>query len=283
MLDVAIVGAGELGGSVAHRLAACDVVSTICLVDEAGSIAAGKALDIMQAAPIQRFAARVAGATDIAAALGASIIVIADRAAGGASPGSEIEEALLLLKRICGSTAKPLILCAGAGHRELVERGARELGVSRTRLFGSAPEALASAVRSVVAIEAGVSPRDVALTVLGIPPSRAVVPWEDATIGGLSAVRLLDTPAQRRLEARVPQLWPPGPHALAAAAVKAIDILFGGSRQVMSCFVAPDDSAGRRTRAAAFPARLGRGGVEHVETPPLTTRDRVALDNAVLL
>ena len=284
MHDVAIIGAGELGGSVAHRLATCDVVSTICLVDEAGSIAAGKALDIMQAAPIERFATRVTGATDIAAATGASIVVIADHAAGGEWPGGgEVEEALLLLKRLSGVAANALILCAGAGHRELIERGARELGVSRTRLFGSAPEALASAVRSAVAIESGASPRDVALTVLGIPPSHAVVPWEDATIGGLSAVRLLDTRARRRLEAHVTGLWPPGPHALAAAAVKAIDIVLGRSRQVMSCFVAPDDSAGRRTRAAAFPTRLGRDGVDRVEVPPLTTHDRVALDNAIML
>lgn len=284
MHDVAIIGAGELGGSVAHRLATCDVVSTICLVDEAGSIAAGKALDIMQAAPIERFATRVTGATDIAAATGASIVVIADHAAGGEWPGGgEVEEALLLLKRLSGVAANALILCAGAGHRELIERGARELGASRTRLFGSAPEALASAVRSAVAIESGASPRDVALTVLGIPPSHAVVPWEDATIGGLSAVRLLDARARRRLEAHVTGLWPPGAHALAAAAVKAIDIVLGRSRQVMSCFIAPDDSAGRRTRAAAFPTRLGRDGVDRVEVPPLTTHDRVALDNAIML
>jgi malate dehydrogenase len=280
MHDVAIIGAGELGGAVAHRLATRAVVSTICLVDEAGSIAAGKALDIMQAAPIERFATRVAGATDIAAAVGASIVVIADLAAG---VERSIDDGLLLLKRLIASDAKPLILCAGADHRELVERGARELGVPRTRLFGSAPEALASAVRSAVATESGGSPRDVALTVLGVPPSHAVVPWEEATIGGLSAVRLLDTPARRRIHAQVARLWPPGPHALAAAAVKAIDIMFGGSRQVMSCFVAPDDSGGRRTRAAAFPTRLGRDGVDRVEVPPLTTHDRVALDNAILL
>jgi hypothetical protein len=52
---------------------------------------------------------------------------------------------------------------------------------------------------------------------------------------------------------------------------------------VLSCFVAPDDSAGRRMRAAAFPTRLGPEGIERVEIPALNTHDRVALDNAVLL
>jgi malate dehydrogenase len=283
MHEVAIIGAGELGGAIAHRLATCGVVSTVCLVDGAGSIAAGKALDIMQAAPIERFATRVSGSADVAAVTGAHIVVIADHAAGGEWMD---EDALLLLKGLSGSKAAPLILCSGAGHRELIERGVREAGVPRTRLFGSAPEALASAIRSIVAIESGGSPLDVALTVLGIPPLHTIVPWEDATIGGLSAVHTLDTPARRRIERNVAEaegVWPPGPHALAAAAVKAIEIVLGRSRQVMSCFVGPDDSAGRRMRAAAFPTRLGREGIERVEIPQLNTHDRVAFDNAIML
>src|SRR5262245_59807229 len=65
MQDVAIVGAGELGGNLAHALARRDVVRSIRLIDGAGSLAAGKALDIMQSAPIERFATEVAGATDV--------------------------------------------------------------------------------------------------------------------------------------------------------------------------------------------------------------------------
>ena len=61
MQDVAIIGAGELGGALAHVLARRDVASTIRLIDETGGVAAGKALDIMQSAPIERFATRVVG------------------------------------------------------------------------------------------------------------------------------------------------------------------------------------------------------------------------------
>ena len=52
---------------------------------------------------------------------------------------------------------------------------------------------------------------------------------------------------------------------------------------MLSCFVAPDDSMGRKTRAAATPVRLGWQGITAFEAPPLTGRDRVALDNAILL
>jgi malate/lactate dehydrogenase len=43
MQDVAIVGAGELGGNLAHVLAGRDVVRSIRLIDSAGNVAAGKA------------------------------------------------------------------------------------------------------------------------------------------------------------------------------------------------------------------------------------------------
>ena len=88
---------------------------------------------------------------------------------------------------------------------------------------------------------------------------------------------------RRRLAARIPALWPPGPHALAAVAAKAVDAVFGRTRPVMSCFVAPDDAAGHRARTAALPVRLGPRGVEVVIVPSLSVVDQVALDNAMLL
>lgn len=279
MFDVAIVGAGELGGAVAHALAKRETVRSICLVDEAGTIAVGKALDLMQAAPIEGFATRIAGFAELAYASGARLVVVADRASGGEWAG---EDALALLKRLAGSEASVLI-CAGPGQREAIERAAREGGVNRSRLLGTAPEALASAARAIVAVETGYSVRDVSLTVLGVPPDRVVVPWEDASIAGLSATRLLDPPTLRRLEARVARLWPPGPVALAHAAVRAIAALTGVSRASVSAFVAPDDSAGRRARAAAFPVRLGENGVEEIVMPQLTPHDRVLLDTAIML
>lgn len=280
MRDVVILGAGELGGTLAHALARSEAAGAIRLVDDAGQIAKGKALDIVQASPIEGFATRVTGKNDLVTIAGGHVIVIADRAAGGEWEG---DEALLLLKRLRPSSDRSVIVCAGASHRELVERGVRELGYRREQLFGSAPEALASAVRALVALETNGSPRDVGLTVLGVPPSQHVIPWEEATVGGFAATRILDEPARRRLSARVAPLWPPGPIALASAAAKAIEAVFGRSRQLSCAFVAPDDSAGRRARTASLPVRLGASGITRVELPALNVRDQVALDNAMLL
>jgi malate dehydrogenase len=277
MPEVAIIGAGELGGALAHRLACRDSVSSICLVDDKGQIAAGKALDIMQAAAVESFSTRVSGAPDVVAGAGAMVFVLADRAGGGEWQG---DDGVTMIGRILRLAAAPVILCAGTAQRELVERGVRALGLGRGSIFGSAPEALASAVRAIVALEANGSPRDVALTVLGVPPGRIVVPWEEVTIGGFAATRVLDASARRRIAARVDHLWPPGPYALAAAATLAIDAMVGRSRRRISAFVAPDDASGRRHRTSALPVRLGPEGIVAVEEPSLSARDRVALDGA---
>jgi malate dehydrogenase len=278
MIDVAIIGAGELGGSLAHVLARREIVRRIQLIDPAGQVAAGKALDIMQAGPVERFSTPVTGSTDISRVAGANLVVVADQVKP--APGADD---LLPLRQIAQLASRAVVVCAGADGRTLVERGVRELGYRRDRLIGSAPEALAASVRALVALQTNGSVRDVALTVLGVPPANAVVTWDDAAIGGVAATRVLDEPVRRRLAAQVAQLWPPGPHALAHAAAGTIAAVCGVSRRTVSCFIAPDDTSGRRTRTIALPVRLGLHGVTSVDEPALSVAAQVALDNAMML
>ena len=280
MHEVAIIGAGELGGALAHVLARRDAVRSIRLVDEKGRVAEGKALDIAQAAPVEGFATRMTGSTDVTTAAGAAVIVLADRVAGGEWQG---DDALQLVGHLARSAPQAMLLCAGAAQRDTIDAGVRELRVSRARLFGSAPEALASGARALVALAVNGSPRDVALSVLGVPPSQAVVVWEDATLAGFSLTRLLDEPARRRLSTRIAALWPPGPYALATAATMVIEAMAGRSRRIASCFVAPDPSQGRNTRTAALPVRINGGGIAEVVMPALSRIEQVSLDNAMML
>ncbi len=280
MQVAAIIGAGELGGATAHALARSNLVRSITLVDDTRGVAAGKALDIAQAGPVEGFATQLSGATDVSMAAGASIVILADRVAGGEWQG---EDGLVLLKRLSRTAPGAVILCAGPAQRELIERGGRELKFARTRLFGSAPESLAAAVRALVALAVDGSPRDVSLSVLGVPPAHTVIPWADATVAGFALTRLVDEPARRRLSARVAALWPTGPYALAAAAVTVVEAMAGRSRRVASCFVSPDFSTGAHTRTGAMPVRLGPAGISDVMLPSLSAVEQVALDNAKML
>ena len=188
MQDVAIIGAGELGGALAHALARRDVAAAIRLIDDAGRVAAGQgarhhAGRADRGIRDRRCRARPIWRRPAARRSSSSPIASAAREWQG-------EDGLLLLKRLIAHRAgSASILCAGASQRELVERGVRELHVARERLFGSAPEALAGGARALVALAIDGSPRDVALSVLGVPPSQIVIPWEDATIGGFALTR----------------------------------------------------------------------------------------------
>jgi malate dehydrogenase len=280
MREVAILGAGELGGALAHVLAARHTARLVRLIDERGRVAQGKALDIAQAAPVQGFATEVAGSTELTDAAGASVIVVADRAGSSEWQG---EDGMMLLRRVVRAAPQAIVLCAGALQRELVDRGAAELGFRRERLLGSAPEAMRSAACALVALELNTSPRDVSLALLGVPPSHIVIPWEHATVGGFALTRLVEEPVRRRLAGRMPALWPPGPTALAYAACSVVEALGGRSRRVAMCFVSPDNASGARTRTAAFPVRLSADGIVDVLTPQLSVVEQIALDNAVML
>jgi malate dehydrogenase len=277
---VVVVGAGELGGLLAHALARRSIARDVHLLDEHGRVAEGKALDIMQAAPVEGFSAQVIGSSDLSLAAGATVVVIADRFGSGEWEG---EGALALLKNLRDYSPQALVVCAGPAQRLLIERAVQELRVSRTRIIGSAPEALAAGVRGIVAAELRTSPRDVVVNAVGVPPDHIVVLWEDATFAGLGLHRFIGEPERRRIDGRVSRLWPPGPYALASAASKVVDILLGRSDRIVTCFIAPDESAGRRSRTAALPVRLNRSGLIEVVLPELNGRDRVRLDNAMML
>ena len=280
MQEVAIIGAGELGGAVAHVLARRDIVRSIRLVDEAGRVAAGKALDIAQASPVEGFATQLLASTEVETAAGASVIVVADRFGGAEWQG---DEAAQLVRRLMHLAPRAVVICAGAMQRDVVDRAVRELHQDRRRILGSAPEALVGGVRALVALAVNGSPRDVAITVLGVPPAFTVIPWEEATVAGFALTRLLDEPTRRRVAARVAALWPPGPHALGAAATAVVDAIAGRSRRMLSCFVGPDLSEGERTRTAALPVRLSADGIGEVVVPLLTVVERIALENAMAL
>ena len=76
-------------------------------------MAEGKALDIMQAAPIEGFATQVSGSTDLTTAGGADVVIIADRAGGGEWQG---EDGLRLVGAAARDRAGAPSFCAPARH-----------------------------------------------------------------------------------------------------------------------------------------------------------------------
>ncbi len=129
MATVTILGAGEIGGALARQLAAIDLVSRIVLVDDLANVAAGKALDVAQSSPVDRYHTVMSGTADVAAVVGAAVVIVADTAQPGSAEWKD-EGGLALIRRVAGLNQLAPIVCAGAGQSALVERGVNELGVA---------------------------------------------------------------------------------------------------------------------------------------------------------
>ncbi len=280
MATVAIIGAGDIGGACAQALAARDRVTHILVVDAAGKAASGKALDIQQSGAIGGFHTRLDGTDDPSHVSRCTVCVIADRFAAG-SPEWQGDEGLAMIKEIAPACADAPLVFAGVTQGDVMASSAREARVGRHRLIGSAPEALGAAIAAIVAMEAGCSPDQVSLAVLGTPPSSFVVPWSDASIGGYALDRALSQVQLTRIVARVARLWPPGPHALGAAAARVTEAILDSSRRSYNVLTVLSGEFGVRDRIGTVPALLASRGVVHTRVPSLNTREQVQLDTAL--
>jgi malate dehydrogenase len=270
---LAVIGAGELGATLARRLAVGGEYRRILLLDPDEGKARGKALDIRQSGPIEGFDTIVEGGP-VESLATVDAVVLADPPAF--APAHLPSEAAAVLDRVLATLSGGPLLIAG-GHPDLVEMAASK-GYARDRVVGSAPLALVGALRRHLAAALEARPRDVSLAVLGRPPGRLVIPRASALLGGLPIDRLSPS-AIRSALARVEGRWP-GPVALAAAAAHVLRAMSSSDPSVLCVLVALAGEYGHRGRAMAVPARLAHGrilGVVDVELEPV---DRVAFDNA---
>lgn len=277
---VAIVGAGTLGGATAHRLAAKHGVREIRLIDRSKGIADGTALDIRQAGAVEGFYTIVTAHQELHDAIGAGVILLAGPADESRTEWTE-EAGLAILERLSVLSPGATVVCLGASHRGLVEHGVTSRLFPRHRLVGSAPLAFASALRAIIGVELRSSPLDVAVTVLGLPPSGIVVCWSTVVVRGTPLVWLLEPPRLGRLQQKVAPLWPPGPYALASAgAYLTRSLLTGATTRACASYVVLDGELGIRGRAMAATVRLDERGIGAIVEPALTPQERAQLDNA---
>jgi malate dehydrogenase len=278
MSFTAIVGAGAIGGALAQRLAARGRVREVRLIDAEGSIARGKALDILQSSPIDGFSTRISGAETIESAVGADAIVIADSAKADAEHTGE--PALAMVRRLLAMETRAPLVFAGGNQRELMARAVSELQATTRRVIGSAPAALESAVRALVALDLNGTGVDVHVLVAGVPPRGAVIAWESATAFGQPLSALVPPHRLAAISACLPGLWPPGPLALASAASRVVEGIVNGSRRRHSCFAAIDvDELPGKATVVAMPVEIGREGIVRVLQPALSRQERTQLEN----
>lgn len=255
----------------AHRLLQRGRLPSVRIIDSSAAIAAGKALDIRQAAPVERFDVPVSTSDSVLAAASSAIIVVADDSAAGAWDG---ERGLGLVQQLVRAGSTAALVFAAPSQIPLMEICHRELGVAANRLIGTAPSALVGAVRALAGLELGVS--SVQLTVVGRPPA-FVIGWSAATTDGSL---LTDRVAPHRLAAisrTLPRLWPSGPYAIASATAEVVEALAAGSRRRLPAATIVEDEIDARGQAVMLPLELGSGRVLSRVVPTLSPQERTEM------
>ena len=273
MSVIAIIGAGPLAGALAHKLAGRSRVAEVRLIDPEEGVAKGKALDILQSGPVESAHVNLSGTASLHAAVGADVVVVADSVSGAEHDG---EAGLALIRQLQAAGSSAPIVFAGATQRHLMQPCIRELHIRPIRVIGSAPAALAAALRALSGVALDTSAAEVSLQVLGVPPKDVVVAWQEGTVSGQPLTAVMGAHEIAAISSRIAGLWPPGPYALASAAARVAEALCSSSRRQYSCFV----DVGRG-RIAAMPVVLTRGGLARIVDPALSAQERTMLDNAL--
>lgn len=271
-MRVAILGADELGATLARRLAERERARNVFLVDANEGRARGKALDMLQSGPVEGYDTQIAGAADLPE--GCEVAIAADPPElEGRSSREAAEWARSLVPRL-----GPALLLVAGDHGPTIVEAAVRAGFPREQVVGSAPLAWAGALRRRLAGELGVSAPGIGLTVLGLPPEHLVVPGRSVTASGLPAEALSSTALRRAVEAVRRRAL--GPVALATAAERVLAALLGPPGTVLPVWAMLDGEFGHRGVALAVPARLGAGKLQAIVEFPLEPVERIAFDNA---
>jgi malate dehydrogenase len=272
MSTVVILGAGELGATLARRLAGRQLARRIVLVDADEGKARGKALDILQSGPVDAFDTGVEGAADAAAFDEPAILVVADSPELGEGPGAADRLGPMVAKM------KPRLVVVAIARPAAAVEAVLGTGFAADRVAGSAPVAVAAGIQRRLAAALDVEVTAVSLALLGLPPDVIVVPHASASVGGVPVEQLRPSAVRQAVQDASGRT--PGPVALAAAAVRVIEALLAPRLSVLPVLARGDAAFGLGRATLALPRRLGAGRVGPTLEITLEPYERVALQNA---
>jgi len=288
---ITVVGAGNVGGTIAQRLAETNCYDVV-LVDIVEGIPQGKALDLMQAGPICGFSSRVVGANGYDDSADSSVVVITSGVPR--KPGMSRDELLAtntkIVRGVVQETARrspnaillmvtnPLDAMAHVAHR--VSRFPKE------RVVGMAGVLDSARFRSFIAAELGISASEVQAMVLGGHGDTMVPLLRYTTVGGRPVSEWL---SKEKLESLVRRTRDGGAeivnllkagsayYAPSAAVVEMVEAMLKDQKRVLPCAALCEGEYGFTGVFVGVPVKLGRGGVEAIIEYDLTAEEHGAL------
>jgi malate dehydrogenase len=290
---IALIGAGQIGGTLAHLIGLKELGDVI-LFDIAEGIPQGKALDIAQSSPVDRFDAHFAGTNSYEAIDGADVCVVT--AGVPRKPGMSRDDLLginLKVMEQVGSGIKKyapnaFIICITNPLDAMVWALQKTCGIPRQMVVGMAGVLDSARFRYFLADEFNVSVEDVTAFVLGghgdamVPLVRystvAGIPLPDLVKMGWTTQVRIDEIVDRTRNggAEIVNLLKTGSafYAPAASAIAMAESYLKDKKRILPCAAALNGEYGIRDLYVGVPAVIGAKGVERIVEIELNGAER---------
>ena len=297
---IALVGSGTIGGTLA-LLSGIKELGDVALFDIAEGIPSGKALDIVQASPVEKFDAKLTGGNDYSVLNGSDVVIVT---AGvprkpGMSRDDLIETNTNVMKQvgkgIADNCPNAFVICITNPLDAMVGVLQRAAGLKTNKIVGMAGVLDSVRFRYFLAEEFNVSVRDVSAFVLGghgdsmVPLIRystvAGIPVPDLIEMGWTTQEKIDSIVQRTRDggAEIVGLLKTGSafYAPASSAIEMAESFLKDQRRLLPCAAWCNGEYGLDGIFVGVPAIIGKNGIEKVIEIKLNDEEKTMFDNSV--
>jgi malate dehydrogenase len=286
-------GAGNVGATVARAIAVKELADVV-IIDIAAEKAAGVALDICQACPIDGSDARVTGTSDYAASAGSDVVVITSGVPR--KPGMSRDDLLQVNYKIMQTVTEQVV--KHSPHAVIVpvanpldamcQAVYRLSGFPRERVVGMAGVLDSARMRAFIAMELNVSVKNIHAFVLGGHGDTMVPLARYSTVAGVPLTELLSKERIDAISTRTANggaeitklvgtsAW----YAPGAAAAAMVEAILKDTKQILPCSVFLQGEYGVRDLFVGVPAKLGKGGAEEIIQIKLTAEEQAAFQKS---
>ncbi len=292
---ITIVGAGNVGATCAHWAAAKEL-GDIVLIDVIEGVPQGKALDLMEAAPVEGYDCRVTGTNSYEDTAGSDLVVIT--AGIARKPGMSRDDLLSTNARIVSSCAEQAAKYSPDAYIIVVTNPLdimahvtlKATGFHPNRVMGMAGVLDSARFRTFIAMELGVSFEDVSAFVLGGHGDDMVPLVRYSYAGGIPIEKLI---SRDRIEAIVERTRKGGAeivnylktgsayYAPGASVIQMAEAVLKDKKRILPVAAYLQGEYGERDMYFGVPAIIGGGGVEKIIEVDLTEDERAQLAKSV--
>jgi len=288
---IALVGGGMIGGTLAH-LCALKGLGDVVLFDVIEGLPQGKALDLLEAGPIEGYDVHLRGTNDYADVRGADVCIVT--AGVPRKPGMSRDDLLGINAKIVGTVADNIKAYAPAAFvivltnplDAMVTLMKERTGLPKERVVGMAGVLDSSRYRTFLAEALHVSVTSVQAMVLGGHGDDMVPVRSHTSVGGIPVASLLPADRLDAIEQRTRQaggeivaLLKTGSafYSPASAALQMADAYLNDRKAILPCAAFLEGEYGLRGLYVGVPVQIGAGGVERVIEIALGDGERQAL------